>query len=77
MINNPIIYKFLKDFTSHRKKTNRAIVFGCRLFPNIVNYNCSFSLALEGKTGNKIPKSSGLEFLDMRYRIGIEQIYLC
>ena len=28
MINNPIIHKFFKDFTNHRKKTNRAIVFG-------------------------------------------------
>ena len=23
MINNPIIYKFLKDFTNHRKKTKK------------------------------------------------------
>ena len=27
MINNPIIYKFFKDFTNHRKETNRAVVF--------------------------------------------------
>ena len=27
MINNPIIYKFLKDFTYHWKKTNRVLVF--------------------------------------------------
>ena len=26
LINKPIIYKFLKDFTNHRKKTNRAVV---------------------------------------------------
>ena len=26
MINNLIIYKFFKDFTKHRKKTNRAVV---------------------------------------------------
>ena len=25
MISNPIIYKLLKDFTNHRKKTNRAV----------------------------------------------------
>ena len=35
MINNRIIYKFLKDFTNHRKKTNMAMVFSCRPFPNI------------------------------------------
>ena len=36
MINNPIIYKFLKDFTNHRKRINRAMVFSCRPFPNIL-----------------------------------------
>ena len=30
MINNPIIYKFFKDFSNHRKKTNRAVVFSSR-----------------------------------------------
>ena len=34
--NNPIIYKFFKDFTNHRKKTNRVVVFTCRPFPNIL-----------------------------------------
>ena len=29
----PFIYKFLKDLTSHRKKTNRAVVFSHTLFP--------------------------------------------
>ena len=38
MINNPIIYKFFKDFTNHRKKTNRAVVFSYRTFPNILKY---------------------------------------
>ena len=38
MINNPIIYKFFKDFTNHRKKTNRVVVFSCRPFPNILKY---------------------------------------
>ena len=33
MINNPIIYKFFKDFTNHGKKTNRAVVFSSRLPP--------------------------------------------
>ena len=27
MINKPIIYKFFKDFTNHRKKTNWVVVF--------------------------------------------------
>ena len=38
MINNSIIYKFFKDFTNHRKKSNRAVAFSCRLFPNILKY---------------------------------------
>ena len=38
MINNDIIYKFLKDFTDHRKKNNRAVDFSCRPFPNILKY---------------------------------------
>ena len=36
--NNPIIYKLFKDFTNHRKKTNRAVVFSCRPFSNILKY---------------------------------------
>ena len=27
MISKPIIYKFFKDFTNHRKKTNKVVVF--------------------------------------------------
>ena len=38
MINNPIIYKFFEDFTNHRKKTNRVVVFSSRPFPNILKY---------------------------------------
>ena len=38
VINNPIIFKFFEDFTNHRKKTNRAVVFSCRPFPNILKY---------------------------------------
>ena len=38
MIKNPIIYKFLEDFTNNRKKTNRAVVFCCRLFTDILKY---------------------------------------
>ena len=29
---------FSKDFTNHRKKTNRAVVFICRSFPKIFKY---------------------------------------
>ena len=29
---------FFNDFTNHRKKTNRAVVFNCRPFPNILKY---------------------------------------
>ena len=38
LINNSIIHKFFKDFTNHRKKTNRAVVFSCTLFPSILKY---------------------------------------
>ena len=27
VINNPVIYKFFKDFTNHRKETNRVVGF--------------------------------------------------
>ena len=43
-INNPIIYKFFKDFTYHRMKTNRVIVFSCRPFPNILKYRDRWDL---------------------------------
>ena len=35
-INNPIIYRFFKDFTEHRKKINRGVVFSCRPFPQFL-----------------------------------------
>ena len=38
VINNSIIYKFFKDFTNHRMKTNRVVVFSSRPFPNILKY---------------------------------------
>ena len=38
VINNPAIDKFFKDFTSHRKKTNRAVVFSQRPLPSILKY---------------------------------------
>ena len=37
MINNPIIYKFFKDFTNNRKKTYRVLVFSSRPFPTFLN----------------------------------------
>ena len=38
VINNPMIYKFFKDFTNLKKKTNMAVVFSFRAFPNILKY---------------------------------------
>ena len=38
VINNPIIYKFFKDFTNPRMNTSRVVVFSCRPFPNILKY---------------------------------------
>ena len=38
VINNPIIYKFFKDFINHRKMTNRAVAFSSRPFPEIFKY---------------------------------------
>ena len=38
MINKSIIYKFFKDFSNHRKKTNIEVVFRDRPLPNILKY---------------------------------------
>ena len=38
MINNPIIYKFFKDFTNYRKKTNKAVVFSSRHFLKFLTF---------------------------------------
>ena len=35
MINKSIIFKFFKDFTNHRKMTNRTVVFSDKPFPNL------------------------------------------
>ena len=32
------IFKFLKYFTNHRKKTDRAVVFSCTPLPDIIKY---------------------------------------
>ena len=31
-----VIYRFFKDFSNHRKKTNRAVVFSSKPFPNVL-----------------------------------------
>ena len=38
VINKPIIYKFSKDFTNQRKKTNWAVILSCSPLPNILKY---------------------------------------
>ena len=38
VVNKTIIYKFFQDFTNHRKKTNRAVVFSAKPFPNTFKY---------------------------------------
>ena len=38
VITNPVIYTFSKDFTNHRKMTNKAAVFCHTFFPNILKY---------------------------------------
>ena len=52
VINNPIIYKFFKNFTNHKKKTNGVVVFSCRPFPNILTQQLPMkpSNNLENKT---------------------------
>ena len=37
VINNPIIYKFFKDFTNQRKKTNRTVVLAVDLSTTFLN----------------------------------------
>ena len=37
VMKKPIIYKFFKDFTDHRKKTNRKVVFSNRHLPTMLN----------------------------------------
>ena len=32
------LVKFFNDFTNHSKKTNKAVVFSCRLSSNILKY---------------------------------------
>ena len=37
VINSLIIYKFIQDFTNHRKKTNKAVVFSSSRSPTFLN----------------------------------------
>ena len=72
VINQPINYKFFKDFTNHKQKTKRAVGFSCRLFPNFLNTGTtdetfkqsgkqdSFRLIL--KSSASMYKSSSLQF---------------
>ena len=39
VIDNPIIYKFFKDFTNHKKKNNRVVDFSCTLFTKAIKYS--------------------------------------
>ena len=70
MINNPIIYKFFKDLTSHRNTIRTDALDESRfimIFLTILVLSeilCSFGLVLEGETGKGIPESSRLEFLE-------------
>ena len=51
VINISIINKFFKYLTNQRKKTNRAIVFSCRTFSNILQYrNHRWELSTVWKT---------------------------
>ena len=43
VVNNPIIYKFSKDFTNNRKKSNRMVVFRYIPLPNILKYMVNIS----------------------------------
>ena len=44
VINNPIIYKFFKDFTNYRKKTNRTVFLTFRAIRNIFLDNNNYIL---------------------------------
>ena len=66
VINKSIICKFFKDFTNPRKRTNRAIVFSCIHFSNILKYFQQFrkqdSLRHILKSSANTYESSGSQF---------------
>ena len=39
VIDNPIVYKFFRDFTNHKKKNNRVVDFSCTLLANAIKYS--------------------------------------
>ena len=55
MINNPIIYKFFKDFTNHRKETNRAVVFSSSKSgkQDIFRHILKISASMYGSSGSQ------------------------
>ena len=59
MINNLIVYKFFKDFTKHRKKTNRVVVFSNRTFLNTRTSDETFQQTGKQNCFRDILKSSG------------------
>ena len=55
MINNPIIYKFFKNFTNHRKNTNRANFLAAELFSTFLSSGTTVTFQnLENKTPSDI-----------------------
>ena len=59
MINNPIIYKFSKDFTNHGKKSKSPVALSFRPFPNMLKYmNYRWDLPTKKKFFRHILKSS-------------------
>ena len=60
VISNPIICKFFKDFTNHRKKTNRAVVISSRPFLGLLKY--FLSILNTGTTNETLQKSGKQEF---------------
>ena len=45
-----VLSKKISDFTNHKKKTNKAIIFSCRSFPTFLNtWNISETFQQSGK----------------------------
>ena len=73
MIHNSIIYKFFKDFTNHKKKTNRAAFLVLDLSPTFLNTGTTDKTFQQcGKQGSfrhllkslaSMSESSGSQFL--------------
>ena len=66
MTKNPIIYKFFKDFTNHRKRTDSGVVFSSIPFPNILE-NKTLSDTFKRSVG--MYESSGSQFFRTTNRI--------